>query len=168
MELSTYQLLYKTLSIVKTILVLVFICFFIYNSYLLYLHNSSVIMDYIRFSSKTTNSNNILHYLFEQLHLVKNLVIILIILYASHFIYSKFPVSQKKILQWDQNKEIDPILGRIISQHFRQNKFVNTKQLTYFYCIAQFEKSMLVHHINKTHLDSFMKKYDPNFNLDLE
>lgn len=168
MELTTYQLLYKTLSVVKTILVFLFIMLFIYNSYSLYLQNATVLMDYLKFSSKTTSSNGVLTYAFAQLHLVKNLALMLAILFIAYFIYSRFPISNKKIIQWDQNKEIDPILGRSITYHLRYNKSLNTRQLYYFYQLAQFEKNMLVYHINNSHLDNFMKKYDENFNLDLE
>lgn len=167
LELSTYHSIYKTVKTVKTLLLIIFTGFFIYRSYELYLYNHQFIIDYFKINVKTNNAP-LINYFWQQLDLFKNYAIFIFIIWLVFYIYSHFPIKKQWIIQWDKTNEINPILGRSISSHFRYNKHLNHKTLFIYHNYSDFEKNMLYLHSQNKELYNFLNKYDGNFSNDIK
>lgn len=166
-DLSTYHSIYKTAKSVKTLLFIIFAAFFIYRSYELYIQHHQVIMDYLKINVKTNNAP-LISYFWQQVELLKNYTIFIFVIWLIFYIYSNFPIKKQWIINWDNANEVNPILGRSISYHFRYNKSLNHKTLFKYAGLANLEQNMLQRHSQNKDLYTFLNKYDTDFSKDIQ
>lgn len=78
-----------------------------------------------------------------------------------------FPIYPKWLAYWDNQGEISSILGREIARHLRYKNSITFQNMIDLYNHSNHQVALLKMHSKKTHLQDFLKKYDPNFDKDL-
>jgi len=96
------------------------------------------------------------------------IILKLMILKYTISIFRKFPVFPKWIAYWDSIGDFNPIAGRFITDHLRNNNRINFMTIINLHNFSIYENTRLKNHSENEHLNSFFKKYDPNFEKDLK
>ncbi len=79
----------------------------------------------------------------------------------------KIPIMPKWLSYWDSIGDINPIAGRFIAEYLRNNNRINFMTIIDLHNFSIYEKTRLQNHSKNEHLNSFFKKYDPNFEKDI-
>jgi hypothetical protein len=159
LSLPTYKLTYNTNKIVTTILFLIFTGFFIYNLYLFCINSYPFIQNYFKINSHDVHGE-LIALIMTGLKMIGTYFIEIIILYTIKYILFSLPIPKSWFEEWERTNEISTVLGRLLIQHFRYNKYINSYELVYLLNCSAIEYYMLHYHKSNPIMRDLFIKYD--------
>lgn len=166
LSLSSYKLIYQSISIVSKLLLVIFIYFFIYHSYQLYIFHKDFIFNFLKFSSGENRTGFLLNILLTELRMFGALFLQVSLVILVKYILFSLPVPKSLLVYWDSTKELTPILGRFITEHLRYHRYINSYHLYSFIYYSTIQQKMLIYHASNPNTLHLFKKHDVFYGRD--
>lgn len=168
LSLDNLKILFPSFSIICKLLILLFVGVFIWHSYQLYILQEDYLKNFYKLSFKDKTPHLIMDIIQYELHIFYILLTQIAFVVIIRLIINRIPISKNQILQWENNNEINSILGRFIAHHFRYHRFLNVSQLSNLIHYSNIEQSFLKYHEDIEFRKIFLSKYDTFYDTDLK
>ena len=162
-----YLHLFVTIFSYISLMTIVILC--IYNCYQLFLIDYNSLQEI-----KKTNHGNVRldifleALIFKVLFLVAKASFLSFLVISIKFLIFQIQLTSNYLISLDKQRDISPILGRLIARHFRYNSGISVSAIVYLNRIAKRESRIINGHSERNEFEYFLKKYDVNYHEDLK
>lgn len=168
LSLDNLRIIFPSFSLICKLLILLFVGIFIWHSYQLYVIHENYLKNFYKLSFKDKTPHLIMDIIQYELHIFYILITQVFFVIIVKLIINQIPISKNQILEWDNNNEVNAILGRFIAYHFRYHKYINLSQLSKLICYSNTEQYFLKYHKNIEFKKRFLSKYDSYYDSDFK
>lgn len=151
---------------VKFLLSIIFICYcilYLKDLYGLYLHNKSYLDNIFNLSFIEKHFRGFIDIFLDIASVSFIFLLKAVALSILLYLLNRIPVPKRLLGYWHQDKQIDTILGKMLTQHFRRNSSCNILNFLILCHNKKVQKYFLIKNAKNAHLLGLFKSFDKDF-----